>query len=95
MIEIKRVETLGELQQNMPLFLEGFRQMNKRHKAFDCDEQGFIKTLIGVLGTGPDNAIALATVEGKGVGYGVGFDDTPTYCEKRHFLLWALYVKPE
>jgi hypothetical protein len=79
----------------MPLFLEGFREMNKRHKAFDCDEQGFIKTLVGVLGTGPKNVIGLVLSDGIAVGYGVGFDDTPTYCDKRHFLFWALYVKPE
>jgi hypothetical protein len=95
MITVKRVETLAELQWLMPLFMEGFRAMNKRKKAFDCDEQGFIKTLVGVLGTGPDNGILVSYSDELPVGYGVAFEDTPTYCEEKHLLLWALYIKVE
>ena len=95
MITLKTVETLIELQRFMPLFLEGFREMNKREKAFDCDETGFVKTLIGVLGTPEKNAIVVALSDDQAVGYGVAFEDTPTYCEVRHWLLWGLYVKPD
>jgi len=70
-------------------------EMNKRYKAFDCSQEGFVKTLIGVLGTSDKNVIGVAYDGEVAVGYGVGFDDTPAYCEDKHFLLWALYVRPE
>lgn len=95
MIGIKEVKSLDELQRHMPLFLQGFREMNKRKKAFDCDEQGFIKTLVGVLGSGPENGIMLAVAGDEAVGYGVAFEDTPPYCDEKHLLLWALYCKPD
>lgn len=94
MITLEVVKDLGQLQRNMPLFLKGYREMMKRHKAFDCDEQGFIKTLVGVLGSGPKNVISLAIADKVPVGYGVAFEDTPPYCDQRHLLLWALYVEP-
>lgn len=96
MISYRLVETLEELQRLMPLFLEGFRAMNKRQKAFECDETGFIKTLVRVLGMREeDGGILVAEVDGSVVGYGVAFDGTPIYCEERILLLWGLYVKPE
>ena len=95
MIIVRPIKTFPELQRLMPLFLEGFREMNKRHKAFDCDEEGFVKTLAWVLGGDTDkNVIGIAWDGNTPVGYGVGFDDTPIYSKRKHFLLWALYVKP-
>lgn len=95
MIELGIVESYEEFQQLMPLFLKGYREMNKRNKAFDCDEEGFIKVLAWVLGTGPRNGILVAYVEGEAVGYGVGYDSSPLYAMEKQYLLWALYCKPE
>ena len=95
MIDIQLIETLDELQLVMPLFLEGYREMNKRYLAFDCDEQGFVKTLIGILGTTPKNGILVAWDGIEPVGYGAAMEDTPPYCEARQLLLWAIYVKPQ
>lgn len=93
MINFRLVRTLEELTVLMPLFLEGFYAMNKKQKVFEVDKEGFIKTLVGVLNTTPKNGIVVAFDGVEPVGYGVGFDDTPTYGVKRELLLWALYVK--
>jgi GNAT superfamily N-acetyltransferase len=95
MISVNTLETLEELQECMPLFMEGFRAMNKRNKAFECDETGFVKTLVGILGSTPRNGIIVVYDDDEPIGYGAAFDDTPQYCEERCLLLWALYVRPE
>ncbi len=90
----KRVETLDEMMELMPLFMEGYDAMNKKRKVFEVDEEGFKKTLLGVLNTQPENGILVLWVDGVPVGYGVGFNDTPAFAKHRELLLWALYVRP-
>lgn len=68
--------------------------MNKKTKVFDVDQEGFVKTLVGVLNTTPQNGILVAFDEDEPVGYTVAFDDSPTYGKVKEVLVWALYVKP-
>lgn len=93
MIEIRLIKTLEEFQVLMPLFIEGYHEMNRKQLVFDVDLDGYVDTLIGVLNTVPKNVIGVAFDDGMPVGFGVGFDDTPSFCKSRHLLLWALYVR--
>ena len=95
MITIKPVENLEQMVQCTPLFLEGYRAMNKKRKVFEVDEDGFIKTLLNILNTQPDNGILVAFDDGEPVGYGAAFEETPAFAKRRELLLWALYVKPQ
>lgn len=95
MIEHKEITTLEELTVLIPLFLEGYRAMNKKRKVFGCDQTGFVKTLIGVLNMIPRDAIVVTCVDNVPVGYGVAFDDTPPFAEEKEWLLWALYIQPK
>jgi hypothetical protein len=94
MIIVKDVTTLEELEEFMPLFWEGYVAMSTKHKAFELDWEGFVKTMVGVINTVPRNGIAVVFMDDEAVGYGVGFDDTPAYSLRQIMLLWALYVKP-
>ncbi len=94
MIDVRPVESLQELQFLMPLFMEGYVGMNKKYAAFECGETGFVKTLVGILGTSPENGILVAWDGVDAVGYGAAMNDTPPYCDGKQLLLWALYVKP-
>lgn len=95
MIEFLRITKLEELHACMGLIHEGFVAMEKHGKAFETEWEGFVKTLVGVLNTYPENGICVVCEDDVPVGYGVGFDDTPLYSTKRVMLLWALYVKPK
>ena len=86
---------MQELLSIMPFMLEGYDAMNRKQKVFDVDREGFVKTLFGVINTHEKNVIGVAFDGIEPVGYGVGFDDTPTYGTTKSFLLWALYAKPE
>lgn len=79
----------------VPLFLEGYHAMNKRKKVFEVDQDGFVRTLIGILNTLPENGISVAFDGDEPVGYGAAFDNTPAFAMRKELLLWALYVKPE
>jgi hypothetical protein len=94
MITFQDITTLSELEEYMPLFYEGYVAMSTKHKAFELDWDGFVKTMVGVINTVPKNGITVVLMDGVAVGYGVGFDDTPAYSLKQIMLLWALYVKP-
>jgi hypothetical protein len=93
MIEIRDITTLTELQVLMPFFIEGYLEMNKRKQVFDIDQAGFVDTLIGVLNTVPRNVIGVAFDGDVPVGYGIAYEDTPSFCKERHLLMWALYAK--
>ena len=94
MITIAPVENLEQLTVLVPLFLEGYHAMNRKKKVFEVDEEGFVKTLIGILNTKPENGIFVAFDDGEPVGYGAAFNDTPDFARHRELVLWALYVKP-
>lgn len=94
MITLKLVKTLEELVELTPLFLEGYYAMNKKKKVFEMGPEGFIKTLIGILNTTPQNGIVVAYDGELAIGYGAAFDDTPMWADKKELLLWALYVNP-
>lgn len=94
MISIVNVTDLSELIRIMPLMLEGYDAMNKKQKVFDVDREGFVMTLFGILNTVPNNGILVAYDGIEAVGYGVAYDDSPTYSKTKHLLLWALYVRP-
>lgn len=93
MITFREVKTLAQLETHMELFHEGFVAMEKKHKVFETDWDGFVKTLVGVINTVPRNGIVVALYDGEPVGYGVAFDDTPPYAIRQVLLLWALYVR--
>ena len=95
MITIEKVTTLEQLTILAPLFIEGYQAMNKRKKVFEVDQEGFLKTLIGILNTSPKNGIYVALDDDVPVGYGAAFDDTPAFAVKKELLLWALYVRPQ
>lgn len=95
MITIVPVQTLEQLTVLVPLFLEGYHAMNKRKKVFEVDQDGFIKTLIGILNTTPKNGLFVALDGDVPVGYGAAFDDTPAFATRKELLLWALYVRPQ
>lgn len=95
MIELRLITNLEQLTVMVPLFLEGFHAMNKRKKVFEVDQDGFVKTLIGILNTSPTNNICVAFDDGVPIGYAAAFENTPTFAMKREMLLWALYVKPQ
>ena len=95
MITFKEVTTLEELTVLVPLFVEGYRAMSKKGKVFGCDQEGFLKTLIGVLNMVPRDGITVVYCDGVPIGYGVAYDDTPPFAEKKELLLWALYVQPK
>jgi hypothetical protein len=95
MITIHPITTLDELITLMPFFMEGYHAMNRKQKVFDIDKEAFTKVLIGVLNTVPENGILVAFDGINPVGYGVAYNDTPTYSEEKHLLLYALYARPE
>ena len=95
MITFKEVTTLEELTLLVPLFVEGYRAMSKKGKVFGCDQDGFLKTLIGILNMVPRDGITVVLVDGEPVGYGAAYDDTPPFADHKVLLLWALYVKPK
>jgi hypothetical protein len=95
MITIVPVRTLEQLVEVTPLLIEGYHSMNKRKKVFEVDVDGFIKTLVGILNTTPQNGLFVALDGDEAVGYGAAFDDTPAFAQKKELLLWALYVKPQ
>ncbi len=80
------VTTLEELVALTPLFLEGYRAMNKKGKVFEVDESGFVQTLVGILNTQPENGIMVLLHDKQPIGYGAAFNDThhnlPTYFQK-------------
>ena len=83
MITFVRVTTLQQLQFYMELFREGFDAMEKHGKVFEAEWDGFVKTLIGVLNTYPENGIVVVEEDGVAQGYGLAFDDTPPYAKKK------------
>lgn len=98
MIEIRLITTLDQFASVVPLFKEGYHEMNRKEQVFSVSEDGFLNTLLGILNTTqpnkvPSNGIAVAFDGDEPVGFGAGMEDTPPYCEERHFLLWALYAK--
>jgi hypothetical protein len=95
MITIKEVTDIEQLTLLMPLFIEGYHAMNKKKKVFEVDQDGFVKTLIGILNTFPTNNICVVFDDGVPIGYAAAFENTPTFAMKREMLLWALYVKPQ
>jgi len=94
-VEIKRVSSLEELIQVMPLAVEGFDAMNKRYKAFNLSREEYTKELIWVVGHGPKNGMLVVWVDGEPVGYGVARDNTDRFSGVKQLLLFALYVKPK
>ena len=89
-MKLVRVTTMAQLQTYMPFFREGYDKMcNKCNAKFSLD--AFVKTLVGVLNTTPKNGIIVAeTDSGELLGYGVAFEDTPAFENKRRLLLYAL-----
>lgn len=88
-----RVKTYEDLQKYMPFFMEGYEQMVRKSNA-KFSRDGFVKTLVGVLNSYPQNGILVAESDaGELLGYGVGFGDSPMYEEKKGFLLYALYSR--
>lgn len=95
MITYRFIYDLEDLVNLTPLFIEGYAAMNRKKKVFEVDQEGFIKTLIGVLNTTHENAILVAFDEETPIGYAVGFNDTPAFATSKELLMWALYVKPQ
>lgn len=95
MITTKRVVLIDEFIELMPLFVEGYYAMNRKKKVFEVDLEGYKKTLLGVLNSQPQNGILVVYQDDQAVGFGVGFDETPSYAQHREMLLWALYVQPQ
>lgn len=95
MITVEPVTTLEELVACTPLLIEGYHAMNKKKKVFEVDQDGFIKTILGILNTQPENGIFVARDNGEPVGYGAAFNETPAFALKKELLLWALYVRPQ
>lgn len=95
MITIAPITTLEELMTVMPFLMEGYHAMNRKQKVFDIDAEGYAKVMTGVLNTIPENGILVAFDGILPIGYGVAYNDTPTYSKEKHLLLYALYVRPE
>lgn len=93
MIEIHEILDLTTFMELVPLFREGFQEMNRNKKVFSVDEEGFLNTLIGILNTCEKNGILVAYDDGKPIGFGAGYECTPAFCKERHLLLWALYAQ--
>lgn len=92
---LRRLQTLDELQQFMPFFLDGFETLRGRHKLnMEVDREGFVKTLIGVINSYPRNGIIVAVdSDDNPIAFGVAFDDTPRFSAVRVLLLWAIYSR--
>lgn len=95
MIEFKLLTELSELEELIEFFAEGFAAMEKRRKVFEMGWEGFVRTLVGVLNSTPHNGIVVVYENGVPKGYGVAYDNTPEFADRKILLLWALYVRPE
>ena len=93
-VEIRLVKDFLELAEVMPLVLEGYEQMNKRHKVFNVNPEQYAKELIRIVSAPEGNGVVVVWVNDEPVGYGVAKDNTDFFSSKRELLLYALYVKP-
>lgn len=93
-LRVCSVTEYGELEVLMPLFMQGFREMKKRQRFDRITEDGFVKTLLGVLGSQERNGIMVAFDERGPKGFGVALDDSGEFDDFKSLLLWSIYVIP-